>query len=239
MLKSCYSRDRDFYCSFTELPNVPQVNLDELPFTIHSPRSMSRLSSSANMRHNQQQQQQPESRRRSSRFPPLPNLHYPRPRSNVNSFDSNSSSTSFRTFISASSSSASSLSNRGKQLFAKVRQPFESIFNYSKPGKTTATGTSTTQLLLQSSRKPSTLDFRCIGTSDVDDILRRVSIDLLTQQSSFATPIYDGAPHNHQNNSTGSSSHRRLWNEPLDSPKIDWSEPRINDDGFNWFSDIY
>ncbi|KAL7276945.1 hypothetical protein RUND412_000038 [Rhizina undulata] len=126
------------------------------------------------------------------------------------SFTSCPSSTteSLKTFFTHSSSSSS----RRQRLLTKVKQPFGTMFSSS--GRKDRDRRTLMSLM---HKKPSTLDFRCIGMpEDFDGLGRASSLDLdLLYAPPFELQLYD------------------------DVPRIDWKRPDVNDDwDANWFAGI-
>src|SRR5690554_2892576 len=124
--------EHDFYCSFTHLPEA--VNVDELPYTIHTPHSINHPSMFS---------------RRSRQLPtPSP---YPR----VMSTTSTASKSSFWSTISVSSSI------RRRRLLAGLRRLLGRISKRRRGARRSTLGLPRRiGLDLRSARKPSTLDFR-------------------------------------------------------------------------------
>ncbi|KAF8544660.1 hypothetical protein BDD12DRAFT_814265 [Trichophaea hybrida] len=116
------------------------------------------------------------------------------------SFDSaNTTSTtrSFRSFMSWTSS------HRKRKLLAKVKQLF----------RTRKESQATLEILRCASRKPSTLDFRCIGTESRMDL------------GMFATPVYEGVKPKWEDDGEG----------PFEKPpKIEVELPGEKEGGNNW-----
>lgn len=157
-------KDNDFYCSFTQFPNI-----DELPYTIHSKYSIEKMRS-------------PIHRRKSYgvRPRPSPRTSFDSKRSNTHTMSSSTSTksrtSSLRSFF--SSSTGSSASSQRRKLLSKMKQPFESMLPPAKNIKRRG------GMLLQRHKKPSTLDFRCIGEA-CGDMSRVSTLNL----SSFSSPM--------------------------------------------------
>lgn len=177
-------KDKDFYCSFTQFPNI-----DELPYTIHSKYSIEKMRS-------------PIHRRKSyvGRPRPGPRTSFDSKRSYSNTHAMSSSTStksrasSLRSFF--SSSTGSSASSQRRKLLSKIKQPFESMLPPAKSIKRRG------GMLLQRHKKPSTLDFRCIGEACGD--MSRVSTLNLSSFSSpmnspssarFSIVLYEGMSH--------------------------------------------
>lgn len=162
-------KDKDFYCSFTQFPNI-----DELPYTIHSKYSIKKMRS-------------PIHRRKSYGGRPRPGprtsldskLSYSNTHTMSSSTSTKSRASSLRSFF--SSSTGSSASTQRRKLLSKMKQPFESMLPPAKNIKRRG------GMLLQRHKKPSTLDFRCIGEA-CGDMARVSTLNL----SNFSSPM--GSP---------------------------------------------
>ncbi|KAH8148014.1 uncharacterized protein LAJ45_07778 [Morchella importuna] len=120
-----------------------------------------------------------------------------------------SKTSSLRSLFSSSSCSTTS-SSRRKKIISKMKQPFET----SKTHKWRGTMT------LQRHKKPSTLDFRCIGEEEAE------GSSWMETFSEFATTPVE---------SVYGETYAVSFDE---APKIRWEQPRIHDDWDNWFAGI-
>lgn len=129
--------DQDFYCSFTHLPEA--ANVDELPYTIHTAHSITH----------------PTIFSRRSRQLPAPSP-YPRV---MSSTSTSSKSSSFWSTLSVSSSL------RRRRLLAGLRRMLRGISKRRRGARRSTSG-GQRRGWLDLTRKPSTLDFRCVGWED-------------------------------------------------------------------------
>lgn len=163
-------KDQDFYCSFTEFPNI-----DELPYTIHFKYSIEKMRSST---------RRTKSYSSCVRSAPRTSFESKRSYSNAHTLSSSTSTrsktSSLRSFF--SSSTGSSASSRRRKLLSKMKQPFESMLPPAKHLKRRG------GMLLQRHKKPSTLDFRCIGEEVCDGMFRVSTLNLNSFSSAENSP---------------------------------------------------
>lgn len=273
-------KDQDFYCSFTQLPHTDrEVNLDELPYTIHSVYSINKmrtrptwpLPSSTSSRRSSSTTSYPAAARRRSTCTTTESIEsktsFPFSSNSSTYYSSSSSSTSTSVFsktttnttscgstattIATSSSTAGSSKKRRKRLFAAPSATF--LLNMLQPSKRRKSSGlhphGPHPLLLQRHKKPSTLDFRCVGSSDDlgDELVRRISSLSLDHLHLLHSPARPQSPVSTAAAATAGSPSITSWMDDTpaaasqlpDAPRLNWRRPDVNDDwNANWFSTI-